>query len=259
MSLEDTGRIDEIVPPNDERRIGLVIVDSGNVTDARLRLRLLKEKFQHYVEAAMEGAVDPRYRYADPNDFYIDVVCARPPTRQMLKITQVSPENDTKHFLRVNYRESQKGIWTAADSAESAVPVENLASNSLDAIITATFDAGHNCLRNGDAPILLLFLKDAQAYLLPMKDLESDEEITSAVANWTAQNASTVSACVLLRFAACKIDARQTNALVAHVFQAGAKEGLILAQQLYEDNGFFHGSGTLLFLGCCDNLLIRNS
>src|SRR5687768_5013797 len=158
MPLENTERIDEIVPPNEERKIGLVIADSGSVTEPRHRLDLLKKKIEYYVEAAMEGCVHPSYRYTDPNDFYIDVVCERPPTRQMRQITHVAREGDTKHRLRVNYRESKQGIWTY--TRQSPAPVENLASDSLDALITAAFDAGHNRLRSGEVPVLLLFVKN---------------------------------------------------------------------------------------------------
>jgi hypothetical protein len=255
MPLEHTEIIDEIVPPNDEQKIGLVIADSGSVTEPRRRLNLLKKKFEHYLEAAMEGAVDPRYRYADPNDFYIEVICARPPTRQMLQITEIA-DHDTKHILKVNYREAQNGIWSEASAANAATPIEGLATDSLDTLIAAAFDAGHNCLRAGETPSLLLFVQNAQAYLVSMEEFESDDEVVPALADWAAGNTSGVSACVLVRLASCQIDARPTDALVAHVLQAGAKEGLILAQQLYEDNGFFHGSGTLLFLGCCQNSLI---
>jgi hypothetical protein len=256
MPLEQTEIIDEIVPPNEEQKIGLVVADSGSVTEPKRRLNLLKKKIEHYLEAAMEGAVHPRYRYTDPNDFYIEVVCARPPTRQMLQIKEVARNGDTKHILKVNYREAQNGVWSEAGPADAATPIEGLTTDSLDALISAAFDAGHNCLRAGETPSLLLFVQNAQAYLVSMEEFESDEEVAPALADWAAGNTSGVSACVLVRLASCQIDARQTNALVGHVLQAGAKEGLILAQQLYEDNGFFHGSGTLLFLGCCQNPLI---
>jgi hypothetical protein len=257
MPLEQTEIIDEIVPPNEEQKIGLVIADSGSVAEPKRRLKLLKKKFEHYLEAAKEGAVHPRYRYTDPNDFYIEVICARPPTRQMLQITEVA-DHDTKHILKVNYREAQNGIWSEASAANAATPIEGLATDSLDTLIAAGFDAGHNCLRAGETPSLLLFVQNAQAYLVSMEEFESDDEVAPALADWAAGNTTGVSACVLVRLASCQIDARQTNALVAHVLQAGAKEGLMLAQQLYEDNGFFHGSGTLLFLGCCQNPLIGN-
>jgi len=259
MPLEETEIIDQIIPPNEEHRVGLVIADSGAVNDPWLRLDLLKKKFNYYVEAAMEGCVHPRYRYADPNDFYIEVVCARPPTKQMLEISEVARQGDTKHRLRVLYKELREGIWSETSAPEPMVPLENLATDSLDAIITAAFDAGHNALRAGEAPLLLLFVKSGQAFLQPMKDLHSDEQVTSALATWAAENADDVSVCVLLRFSRRRIDARTTNALVARVLQAQAGEGFVLAQELYGDNGLYHGSGRFLFLGCCENPLITRS
>jgi hypothetical protein len=275
MPLEETEIIDQIIPPNEEQRVGLVITDSGAVNDPWLRLDLLKKKFNYYVERAMEGGVHPRYRYADPNDFYIEVVCARPPTEQMLQISEVAREGDTKHRLRVLYKELRDGIWGETSSPgpsvpvegsreeswsetpppEPVVPVENLATDSLDAIIAAAFDAGHDCLRAGEAPLLLLVVKSGQAFLQPMKDLHSEEQITSALANWAAENAADASVCVLIRFSRRRINARTTNALVARVLQSQAEEGFILAQELLEDNGLYHGSGELLFLGCCENPL----
>jgi len=255
MPLEETEIIDQIIPPNEEQRVGLVITDSGAVNDPWLRLDLLKKKFNYYVERAMDGGVHPRYRYADPNDFYIEVVCARPPTEEMLQISEVAPEGDTRHRLRVLYRELREGIWTETSVPEPIVPLENIATDSLDAIIAAAFDAGHDSLRAGGAPLLLLFVKNTQAFLQPIKDLHSDQQVTSALATWAAENQD-VSACVLLRFSRRRINARTTNVLVARVLQAQAREGFILAQELLEDNGLYYGSGELLFLGCCENPLI---
>ena len=256
MPLEETEIIDQIIPPNEEHRVGLVITDSGAVNDPCTRLDLLKKKFNYYIEKAMEGGVHPRYRYADPNDFYIEVVCARPPTEEMLRISEVAREGDTKHRLRVNYKELREGIWTETSAPEPMVPLENVATDSLDAIIAAAFDAGHDSLRAGGAPLFLLFVKNAQAFLQPMKDLHSDGQVTSALADWAAANAEDVSACVLLRFSRRRINARTTNVLVARVLQAQAGEGFMLAQELLEDNGLYYGSGELLFLGCCENPLI---
>jgi hypothetical protein len=255
MPLEETEIIDQIIPPNEEHRVGLVITDSGVVNDPWLRLDLLKKKFSYYIERAMDGGVHPRYRYADPNDFYIEVVCARPPTEEMLQINEVAREGDTKHRLRVLYKELREGIWTETSPPEPIVPMENVATDSLDAIIAAAFDAGHEYLRAGQAPLFLLFVKSGQAFLQPMKDLHSEEQVTSTLATWAAENAEDLSVCVLLRFSRRRINARTTNALVARVFQAQAGEGLVLAQELLEDNGLYHGSGELLFLGCCENPL----
>jgi len=253
MPLEETEIIDQIIPPNEEHRVGLVITDSGAINDPWLRLDLLKKKFNYYVERAMDGGVHPRYRYADPNDFYIEVVCARPPTEQMLQINEVAREGDTKHRLRVLYKELREGIWNETSAPEPVVPVENLATDSLDAIIAAAFDAGHEYLRAGQPPLFLLFVNRGQAFLQPMKDLHSEEQVTSGLAMWAAENAQDVSVCVLLRFSRRRINARTTNALVARVLQAQAGEGFILAQELLEDNGLYYGSGELLFLGCCEN------
>jgi len=255
MPLEETEIIDQIIPPNEEHRVGLVITDSGAVNDPWLRLDLLKKKFSYYVEKAMDGGVHPRYRYADPNDFYIEVVCARPPTEEMLQINEVAREGDTKHRLRVLYKELREGIWSESSAPEPIVPLENAATGSLDAIVAAAFEAGHDYLRAGKPPLFLLFVKNAQAFLQPLKDLYSDEQVTSALADWVAQNAEDVSACVLLRFSRRRINARTTNVLVARVLQAQAREGFIVAQELLEDNGLYHGSGELLFMGCCENPL----
>jgi hypothetical protein len=259
MPLEETEIIDQIIPPNEEHRVGLVITDSGAINDPWLRLDLLKKKFNYYVERAMEGGVHPRYRYADPNDFYIEVVCARPPTEQMLQINEVAREGDTKHRLRVLYKELREGIWSETSSDKPVVPVENLATDNLDAIIAAAFEAGHESLRAGEAPLFLLFVKNGQAFVLPMKDLHSDEQVTSALAAWAAENAEDVSVCVLLRFSRRRIDKRTTNVLVARILQAQGGEGFILAEELFEDNGLYQGRGELLFLGWCDNPLIAGS
>ena len=255
MPLEETEIIDQIIPPNEEHRVGLVITDSGAVNDPWLRLDLLKKKFSYYVEKAMDGGVHPRYRYADPNDFYIEVVCARPPTEEMLQINEVAREGDTKHRLRVLYKELREGIWNETSAPEPIVPLENAATGSLDAIVAAAFEAGHDYLRAGKPPLFLLFVKDAQAFLQPLKDLYSDEQVTSALADWVAQNAEDVSVCVLLRFSRRRINARTTNVLVARVLQSQAREGFIVAQELLEDNGLYYGSGELLFMGCCENPL----
>lgn len=273
MPLEETEIIDQILPPNEEYRVGLVITDLGAVNDPSLRLDLLKKKFNYYIEAALEGCVHPRYRYADPNDFYIEVACARPPTEQMLRINEVTREGDTKHRLRVLYKELREGIWSETSPeivrqaetspeeilsepspAEAIVPVENLVPDSLDAIIAAAFDAGHESLRAGEMPLFLLFVRDAQAFLLPMKDLHSEGQVTTALAEWAAQNQN-ISLCVLIRFSRRRINARTTNVLIARVLQTNAAEGFIVAQELLEDNGLYHGSGELLFLGCCENPL----
>jgi hypothetical protein len=255
MPLEQTNVIDEILQPSEERRIGLLIVDSGAVTEPALRLRLLREKLEHYVEAATEGSVDPRYRYTDPNDFFIDVVCARPPTEQMLQISEVAKEGDTKHRLRVAYRELQEGMWTEAPPVEPAVAMENVETDSLDAIINAAFEAGHEALRAGTAPFLLLFVKAGQAFLLPVKGVDSHEQVAPTLVKWAEENSADVSACVFIYFVAGQNNGGQRHTLGAHVFQRGAKEGIILAQELHEDNGAYHGCGTLLFLGCGDNIL----
>jgi len=257
MALEETEIIDQILPRNEEHRVALVIADSGAIADPKLRLNLLKKKFEHYLEAAVEGCVHPSHRYTDPNDFYIEVVCARRPTEQMLKIDCVAREGDTKHRLRVLYKELREGIWNESPAPEPVVPLENVATDSLDAIIAAAFDVGHDSLRAGEAPLFLLFVKDAQAFLLRMREIHSDEDVTSALATWASQNAAGVSVCVLLRFSRRRIDARTTNALVARVLQAQAAEGFVLAQELYGDNGMYHGSGRFLFLGCCENSLIN--
>jgi len=254
MPLEETEIIDQIIPPNEEQRVGLVITDSGAVNDPWLRLDLLKKKFNYYVERAMEGGVHPRYRYADPNDFYIEVVCARPPTEEMLQISEVAPQGDTKHRLRVNYKELREGIWTEPSVPEPIVPLENVATDSLDDIIAAAFDAGHDSLRSGQVPLFLLFVKNAQAFLQPMKDIHSDQQVTSALAMWAAANQD-ASVCAFLRFSRRRINARTTNVLVARVLQAQAREGFIIAQELLEDNGLYYGSGELLFVGCCENPL----
>ncbi len=254
MPLEETEIIDQIIPPNEEHRVGLVISDSGAVNDPWLRLDLLKKKFNYYVERAMEGGVHPRYRYADPNDFYIEVVCARPPTEEMLQISEVAREGDTKHRLRVLYKEMREGIWTETSAPAPVVPLENVATDSLDAIIAAAFDVGHDSLRAGETPLLLLFVKSAQAFLQPLKDLYSDQQVTSALAAWAAENPD-VSTCVLVRFSRRRINARTTNVLVARVLQAQAGQGFLIAQELLEDNGLYYGYGELLFLGCCENPL----
>jgi hypothetical protein len=111
-------------------------------------------------------------------------------------------------------------------------------------------------LRAGQAPLFLLFVKSGRAFLQPMKDVHSEEQVTSALATWAAENAQDVSVCVLLRFSRRRINGRTTNALVARVLQAQAGEGFILAQELLEDNGLYYGSGELLFLSCCENPLI---
>ena len=255
MPLEQTEIIDQIIPPNEEQRVGLVITDSGAVNDPWLRLDLLKKKFNYYVERAMDGGVHPRYRYADPNDFYIEVVCARPPTEEMLQISEVARTGDTKHRLRVLYKELREGIWNETSAPEPVVPLENLEADNLDAIIAAAFDAGHGSLRDGQPPLFLLFVKNAQAFLQPWKDLYSDQQVASALATWAHENAGDVSVCVLLRFSRRRINARTTNVLVARVLQAQTREGFIVAQELLEDNGLYHGSGELLFMGCCENPL----
>jgi hypothetical protein len=256
MPLENSDIIDEILAPDDGQRIGLVITDSGAVADPQVRLNLLKKKFQFYVESAMEGSVHPSHRYTDPNDFYIEVVCVTRPTKRMLEITQVAREGDTKHRLKVNYRESQAGIWSQSTGARTGSPVESIASDSLNDVITAAFEAGHNCLRAGEAPLLLLFVENGKAYLTPLKEVESEADIASALADWAEEHAAEVSTCVFVHFATEQTNQRRRNSLVAQVFQARAKEGLILAQELYEDHGVYHGGGTLLFLGCCENLLL---
>jgi hypothetical protein len=258
MPLEETEIIDQIIPPNEEHRVGLVITDSGAVNDPWLRLDLLKKKFNYYVERAIEGGVHPRYRYADPNDFYIEVVCARPPTQQMLEISEVAREGDTKHRLRVLYKELREGIWNEKSAPEPVVPLENLTTDSLDGIIAAAFDAGHQYLHSGEVPLFLLFVKNAQAFLQPLKDLHSDEQVTSALYDWAAANAEDVSVCVLLRFSRRRINSRTTNVLIARILQAQAPKGFIVAQELLEDNGSYHGFGELLFLGCCGNPLIAH-
>ena len=257
MPLEETNVIDDILEPNGERRIGLVIVDSGNVTDPARRLDLLRRKCEHYLDAALEGCVHPGYRYTDPNDFYIQVVCARPPTVQMLRINCVARKGDTKHRLRVDYAESEEGIWTAR-AAEPLVVLDRVATDSLDGIITAALDAGYKALQAGEPPLLLLFVKGAQTCLFPLKGFDSHERVTSALTEWAAENAD-VPVCVFVFFTTVRGGTRDTPALAARVFQRGPKEAMIVAQELYQEIDGYHRKGPLLFLGCCENILVTPS
>ena len=261
MPLEETNVIDEILEPNGERRIGLVIVDSGAVTDPARRLDLLRRKCEHYLEAALEGCVLPGYRYTDPNDFYIQVVCDRRPTEQMLRIDHVAREGDTKHRLRVDYTESQEGIWTARaaePAVEPFVVLDRVASNNLDGIITAAFDAGYKTLQTGEMPLLLLFVKGVQTCLYPLQGFDSHERVISGLTEWAAENAD-VRTCVFVFFTTLKNGAEDTPALAARVFQRGPKQAMTVAQELSEDIDGYHFRGRLLFLGCCQNILATPS
>ena len=261
MPLEETNVIDEILQPDAQRRIGLVIVDSGAVTDPARRLDLLRRKCEHYLEAALEGCVHPGYRYTDPNDFYIQVVCDRRPTEQMLRIDSVARQGDTKHRLRVDYTESQEGIWTtraAEPTVEPFVVLDRVASDNLDGIIAAGLDAGYKALQDGETPLLLLFVRGAQTCLYPLKGFDSHERVISGLGEWASENAD-VRVCVFVFFTTLPNGAQDTPALAARVFQRGPKQAMVVAQELSEDIDGYHLKGAPLYLGCSENILVTPS
>src|SRR5438132_12859566 len=102
MPLEDPEVIDIITTP-EPGKLELVICDAGVTTDPRERLELLVAKLRAYVGYILSDEFSQKHPGLGPDDVGIGVVCATPPTPEMLGVTHIRPHAQPDRLIPVTF------------------------------------------------------------------------------------------------------------------------------------------------------------
>lgn len=102
MPLEDPDVLD-IVARQADGRPKLVIVDAGVTADDDARWSLLLDKLKSYVGYILGPDFAESFPGVAPGEVTIEVVCARPPSEQMSRLTFVAPRGDHANRIPLVY------------------------------------------------------------------------------------------------------------------------------------------------------------
>ncbi len=116
MPLEDPTCIDAITR-SDDGRVGLVIFDAGNTADPVARFQRLLEKIGTYVEFVLSDGFQDEHPGVKPGEVGIKVLCADPPTEEMLRFNRLENPEDASEAIGIEY-EVFKGTLPSMDSSD---------------------------------------------------------------------------------------------------------------------------------------------
>ncbi len=122
MPLEDPHSID-IITRSEDGRIALIITDSGQTTDAEARFLKLVEKTSLYLDYVLSEKFRVDHPEATPGEVKIKVLCATPPTEEMLLFDRLTNPDDRTESIRIEY-ELFAGAMPSEQPESEAAPKE---------------------------------------------------------------------------------------------------------------------------------------
>jgi hypothetical protein len=136
MPLEDPDVIDVITKPA-PNKLELIITDAGLTPDPRERLEKLVAKLKSYINYILGGQFAEDHPLLGPEDVSIAVVCATPPTPEMLNITHVKPRTVQEWFIAVRFLQFAGGKFTPWEREELEEEVDH--DRILPRLVTEDF------------------------------------------------------------------------------------------------------------------------
>ncbi len=136
MALEDPEVIDMIGRP-EPGKIELVITDGGQTTDPAERIDALLAKLRTYVGYALSEEFADEHPDAGPDGVSIVVVCATPPTPEMLQVSHVKPHAQPGRLIPVRFLLYADGQFTECEPESPPVDRDRI----LPRLVTRAFVA----------------------------------------------------------------------------------------------------------------------
>ena len=111
MPLEDLESIDIVLRPDQDGKVGLVIMDAGVTTNPKRRSKLFHEKVRGYFGAVVDGHFKNDFPKLKTPDFYIKAVCVTPPTPEMYELHTIASRSRPEHHMEVRFENMEGRLW----------------------------------------------------------------------------------------------------------------------------------------------------
>lgn len=178
MPLEDLEVIDIVLRPNENGKVGLVIMDAGVTTNPARRAALFREKVRSYFGAVVEGHFKAEHPKLKTSDFYIKAVCTTAPTPEMYELHSLKSKSRPEHHMEVVFEMFDGRLWPGqkfemAKKPEEIPPPSAALKKFAEESLALAFDTlRDNCfhaiaisLEKGEKSIACLALPSEQIIL----------------------------------------------------------------------------------------------
>jgi hypothetical protein len=255
MPLEDLEVIDIVLKPDQDGKVGLVIMDAGVTKNQRRRSELFREKVRAYFGSVVDGHFKKEYPGLKTPDFYIKAVCTTPPTPEMYEWHQIQSKSRPEHHMEVRFEQFDGRPWPgqkfdlATDPAGIAPPSDRLKEFAEAELHFAFETIRDNCfqtfaawLDNGERHVAGLFLDSESAMLCAQ---ETAARLPRSVTHHLILTDSLITGPKQMK----------QDALMARASERGRPKGLFIALKYLPGSGRRKATlvGTPHVIGECEN------
>lgn len=253
MPLEEIDAIDMITQRGSDGRYGLIITDEGVTTDPGERLALLQRKLLTYREAVMNGELAETCPGSLPGDFFVQVVCELPPTREMQKITHVVTKTLPIIEIPVVFSEFPESPWSAGQN-EEALPEPTISEEMQEAVVEV-FKAAAEWLADDQLPLFVYWHEGDEHKLTKITEAKNQEEVIARVMAWARKLGNEAHLCIQLSTVKTGEGLLPADAVIAMCCERGELEGFVLTQEIGLDvrTGNLELRGEIKFVEACEN------
>jgi predicted nucleic acid-binding protein len=253
MPLEEVDVIDMITQRGSDGRYGLIVTDEGVTTEPGERLALLQRKLLTYREAVMTGELAETCPGALPGDFFVQVVCERRPTREMLNITDIITQTQPPIEIPVLFTEFPEGSWGLDEPVE---PEEGpMLSEEMQEAVKAAFAAAAKWLADDQVPLFVYWHEGEEQTLAAITEAKDQEEVLARVMAWARKLGNEAHLCIQMSAVKTAEGLLPADRLMATCCERGELEGFVLTQEIGMDarTGNLELRGEVKFVEVCPN------
>lgn len=252
MPLEEVDVIDMITKRGSDGRYGLIVTDEGVTTEPDQRLALLQRKLLTYRQAVMGGELAETCPGAMPGDFFVQVVCELPPTREMRNITHVITQTLPAIEIPVVFTEFPEGSWKGVETAEED---ELGLSEEMQQAVGFAFEAAAKLLADDQVPLFVFWHEGDEQKLAAITEAKDQLEVIERVTAWARKFGNEAHLCIQMSATKLGDGPLPVDRLVATCCERGGVEGFILTQEIGMDarTGNLELRGEVEFVESCPN------
>ena len=181
MPLEEVDVIDMITKRGSDGRYGLIVTDEGVTAEPDKRLALLQRKLLTYRQAVVQGELAETCPGATSGDFFVQVICELPPTREMRNITHVLTKTQPAIEIPVVFTEFPEGSWKGVETAEED---ELGMSDEMQEAVGFAFEAAAKLLADDQVPLFVFWHDGDEQKLAAITEAKDQLEVIERVTAW---------------------------------------------------------------------------
>ncbi len=252
MPLEEVDVIDMITKRGSDGRYGLIVTDEGVTTEPGARLALLQRKLLTYREAVVSGELSETCPGALPGDFFVQVVCELPPTREMRNISHVITKTLPAIEIPVVFTEFPEGSWKGVETAEED---ELGLSEEMQEAVGFAFEAAAQLLADDQLPLFVFWYEGDEQKLAAITEAKDQLEVIERVTALARRFGNEAHLCIQMSATKLGDGPLPVDRLVATCCERGEVEGFILTQEIGMDagTGNLELQGAIKFVEPCPN------